>query len=120
MHRPIPVTAVRYGERRMALIDEQTVWFTPAIETLTSNDPLRRFVGMKCLVAREMQHGAGAEPYDDALADFYTRAALIPDEEFDRLAHLDETQLGRYFNVPPEQVSAKRYDRAFLRPDSSA
>jgi hypothetical protein len=110
-------TWIRYGGHLAAVADDHSIWLTERIEVLEFDHPVRRFVAMKCLVAREMQSGPGAEPYDDATADFYVRAALMPDDEFDALTgRLPDAALAEHFNVPLEQIDAKRYDRAYLRP----
>ena len=111
---------ITYGGRLAAVITPHRLWLMPPVAVLESDHPVRRFVSMKCLLGREMQFGPDAEPYDDDVADFYVRAALLPDDEFDRLAlALDDVALAEHFNVPLDQVEAKRYDRAFLRPPRS-
>jgi hypothetical protein len=93
-------TWIRYGGHLAAVSDDHSIWLASRVEVLERDHPVRRFVSMKCLVAREMQTDPGAELYDDARADFYVRSALIPDDEFDALAD----------RLP----DAKRCDRAYL------
>ena len=120
MAESIPETTITHGGQVVAVITGELLWFTSCVAVLESDHPVRRFVGMKCLVAREMQLGPDAEPYDDAIADFYVRSALLPDDEFDRLAPTrSDAALAEHFNVPLDQVAAKRYDRAYLRPPRS-
>jgi hypothetical protein len=109
-------TWIRYGGQLVAVVDDHSVWLADRIQVLELDHPVRRFVAMKCLVAREMQTGAGTEPYDDARADCSVRSALIPDDEFDALTdRLPDAALAEHFNVPLDAIDAKRYDRAYLR-----
>ena len=110
-------TAINYGGSVVAYIDDDNVFLAPAVQVLERDHPRRRFISMMALIGREMQMEPGAEPYDDRLAEFYTRSALMPDEEFLRLDDgRPDRELAEHFNVPLEQVDAKRYDVAFLRP----
>jgi len=111
---------ITYRGSVAAVSDGRTVWFASHVKALEADHPVRRFVATKCLVARVMQEGPDAEPYDDALAEFYARCALLPDDEFDARADLQDAELAEHFNVPLEQVSAKRRDRAYLRPAAAA
>ena len=113
----IPETTIHLGHAPVAVIDHESVYLMPEVAVLEHDHPRRRFVHMLALVAREMQRPPCAEPYDHELAAFYTRAALIADEAF---LCLDDGRpdavLAEHFNVPLEQIDAKRYDLAFLRP----
>lgn len=110
-------TAIRYGAVVVAYIDERNVFLLPPIGPLENDHPRRRFVCMMALVGREMQLEPDAEPYDDALAEFYARVVLMPDEQFLQLDDgRADSELAERFNVPLEQIAAKRYDLAFLRP----
>lgn len=113
-------TEIRFNGEVVAVIDPDSVVLLPPIDALELDHPHRRFVSMMALIGREMQMPPGAEPYDDAVAEFYARSALMPNEEFleadDGRA---DAQLAEQFNVPLDQVEAKRYDLAFLRPPRS-
>jgi hypothetical protein len=112
----VPVTVIRHGTRFAALVTTDAAVLAPWIRALERDHPVRRFVSLKCLVAREMQLGPDAEPYDGEIADFYTRVALLPDEEFDPLAgRVSDASLAEYFNVPLEHVARKRRDRELCR-----
>ena len=49
-------------------------------------------------------------PYDPQRADRYARAALIPEDQFLPLADHPDTELVATFNVPLEQIDARRRD----------
>jgi hypothetical protein len=112
----IPQTTVRLGRSAVALIDHDGVYLMAPVAVLEQDHPQRRFVCMLALVGREMQLPPNAEPYDDERAAFYARAALIADDAFLSLDDgRPDAALAEHFNVPLEQVEAKRYDLAFLR-----
>ena len=113
-------TPVRWSGRLVAIGAGDIVYLLPPVNALEPDHPHRRFVAMLALVTREMQLGPD-DPADDALAEFYARAGLLPDEEFLRLDDgRSDAELAEHFNVPLEQVEQKRYDLAFLRPSRPA
>ena len=102
------VAAIALGER---------VYLLPPLHALEPDHPHRRFVSMLALVTREMAAGRVDDPADEALAEFYARACLMPDDQFLRLDDgRSDAALAEHFNVPLEQIEPKRYDLAFLRP----
>jgi hypothetical protein len=102
---------VRYGGAVAAVATERGVLLAPSIAALESDHPRRRFVATLALVGREMTREPGAEPYSDAQAGFYARLLLLPNEEFEELCdQLSDSELAEEFNVPLEQVAAKRED----------
>ena len=105
----------------LALVNHEQVWLAPAIETLERDHPRRRFAGMLSLVAYLMQTGEDAEPYDPQLAHYYARYILIPDAGFLLYAGSEpDSRLAERFNVPLEQIAAKRADIALLGLDAAA
>lgn len=113
-------TEIRFNGEVVAVIGPESVVLLPPIDALERDHPRRRFVSMMALIGREMQMPPDAEPYDDAVAEFYARSALMRNEEFleadDGRA---DAELAEQFNVPLDQIEAKRYDLAFLRPPRS-
>ena len=102
---------VRYGGEVAAVATDHRVLLAPAIAALEPDHPRRRFVAAMVLVGREMTSEPGAEPYDDEQVAFYARILLMPNDEFEVLAQeLTDAELAENFNVPLEQVRAKRRD----------
>jgi hypothetical protein len=102
---------VRYGGVIAAVGTDDYVYFLPPIAALERDHPRRRFVSVVALVARQMVLAPDPEPYDEDLAQFYARILLIPNDEFELLCdELSDAQLAERFNVPLEQVVAKRRD----------
>jgi hypothetical protein len=102
---------VRYGGVIAAVGTDDYVYFLPPITALERDHPRRRFVGVVALVAREMALDPAPAPYDEGLAQFYARILLIPNDEFELLCdELTDAELAHRFNVPLEQVVAKRGD----------
>ena len=102
---------VRYAGQVAAVGREDSVLLMPSIAVLERDHPRRRFVAVAALVGHEMVTEPFAEAYDDELAQFYARILLIPNDEFEALHRtMADVDLAEHFNVPLEQVSAKRED----------
>jgi hypothetical protein len=102
---------VRYGGQVAAVATQHRVLLAPAISTLEADHPRRRFVAALALVGREMTKEPGAEPYSDDQAAFYARMLLMPNDTFEALCDdLSDVELAEHFNVPIDQVRAKRDD----------
>lgn len=87
----------------------------PPLSLLEGDHPIRRFVNVLCMIAHEMPEGPDGEGYDPELAGYCARFMLMPDEEFARRSGGSDRDLAEHFNVPLEEVEAKRYDLAFTR-----
>jgi hypothetical protein len=113
---------ITYGGQLVAIAAPRRVLLMPPIAVLESDHPRRRFVATLALVWREMQCATEPEPYDASVAQFYARWILIPNGDFARLSvSMDDTELAEHFNVPPEEVPAKREDlRIAIRTPSRA
>jgi hypothetical protein len=102
---------VRYGGVLAAVATPRAVVLMPAISVLEPDHPRRRFVATVALVARLMTAPPDAEPYDEQLAQFYARIVLMPNQEFEILADaLSDVELAEHYNLPLDQVRAKRTD----------
>lgn len=111
---PAP-TLIGYGGRLAAVAGADRVHFLSPVRALEDDHPVRRFVAAVALVAREMQREPDAEPYDEVLAHFCARWILIPNEPFAAIAPTrTDAELAEHFNVPLEQVAAKRADMEVL------
>jgi hypothetical protein len=84
----------------------------PPFDELEVGDPRLAFVLVMGAFALRVRAGISPGPYTDERAAFYARCVLIDDDEFE---HLDANRLGDlllagHFNVPVEQIEAKRAD----------
>jgi hypothetical protein len=101
---------VRYGGEVVAVATDHRVLQAPTISVLERDHPRRRFVAALVVAGRELNSDPG-EPYDDDQAHFFARILLMPNDEFEILAdQLHDAELAEHFNVPLEQVPAKRAD----------
>src|SRR4051794_844799 len=102
---------ITYGGQLAAIAAPRRVLLMPPIAAMESDHPRRRFVATLALVWREMRCGAQPEPYDADIAQFYARWILMPNDDFARLSSgMNDAELAEFFNVPAEQVAAKRED----------
>jgi hypothetical protein len=102
---------VRYAGQVVAVGREDSVLLMPSIAALERDHPRRRFIAAVALVGHEMAAEPFAEVYDDELAQFYARILLMPNDEFETLhGTMCDAEIAEHFNVPLEQVSAKRQD----------
>lgn len=109
--RPSTCGLIIYRGQLVAIAAPRRVLLMPPISAMESDHPHRRFVATLALVWREMRCGAQPEPYDADVAQFYARWILMPNSDFARLSSgMDDTELAELFNVPVEQVAAKRED----------
>ena len=116
------VTVIRGGDDELlALVDETHVWLAAEIAALETDHPRRRFTAMLALVAGVMRTEPEPEAYDLEVAAFYARYILIPDTTF--ILHREResaAELAERFNVPLEQIEAKRLDLAALESETAA
>jgi hypothetical protein len=112
---------ITYRGQLVAIAAPQRVLLMPPISAMESDHPHRRFVATLALVWREMRCGAQPEPYDADVAQFYARWILMPNDDFARLSSgKNDAELAEFFNVPVEQVAAKREDlRVAIRSHTS-
>jgi hypothetical protein len=102
---------ITYGDQLVAIAAPKRVLLMPPISALESAHPTRRFVATLALIWRELRCGPAPEPYDAGVAQFYARWILMPNHDFVRLSkRMDDAQLAEHFNVPTEQIAAKRED----------
>ena len=88
----------------------------PHIAALPSDHPIKRFVTFMWVYDRELRAGRLSGEYSDDNAELFARFALI-DDEFVRVASVgvDDAELAEVFEVPIEQIAAKRRDLLSLR-----
>lgn len=68
---------------------------------------------MVCLAvfAQSVADGRACGPFTDWRAEHFARCALMPDDEFDQVADFEDYLIAGHFDVPVQQVAAKREDR---------
>jgi hypothetical protein len=86
----------------------------PQLAELDDRHPLVMFVAVMCAYAERVRREQLPGPYTEDEAQLFARAALIDDGEFRHLDAngLDDLLLAGHFQVPVDQVGAKRRDLA--------
>lgn len=102
---------IRYAGRIAALAEDR-VHFAPHIEALEPDHPVRRFVGAMTLVARAIEQGERPGPYRDETTEQTVRAGFLPDDLFKVFRERPDWWLAEFFEVPLEQVIARRIEMA--------
>ena len=115
MHREEPlsgVTMIVYRDEVVGCAGATRFYPAPRVAALPDDDPVRPFVSLMAVFARQVREGAAPGPYTHERAELYARLVLIDDDEFRMLAanRLDDRLLAGHFGVPLEQVAAKRED----------
>jgi hypothetical protein len=105
-------TLIQFRGEVVAVAGATRFHLAPRVEALSPRDPQRAIVALMCLFAERVQAGELPGPYSDHRAELYARSALIDDDEFRRATNegLDDRELAARFNVPLEQIDAKRED----------
>lgn len=106
------VRAITYGGELVAIATRARVHLAPEVAALPRGDPKLRFVAAMCLYGRDVDTGELAEPYRSGDAELYARCVLLPDDELRLHQHEPDGHLAARFQVPVEQVRAKRTDIA--------
>lgn len=75
---------------------------------LEPDHPVRRWIACMGFFALDVLDGHQAGPYTTEAAERFARGALMPACEFRALAGHDDAVLAEHFNVPLEQVAARR------------
>ena len=102
---------IAYQGQLVAYALEDHVVLLRPVAVRELDHPIRRFVSLLALVAREMERGPEAEPYAPARARLYARMILMPEDKFvDAAACMSDVQLAEHFNVPLREVVARRAD----------
>ena len=99
---------ISYNGAAVAVAGATRVWLAPAIDDLPGGHRLRRFVAAMCLYAHDLHHALVPGPYTDQRAELYARCLLLPDRAVAAAAGLTDDELAERFEVPLEQVRAKR------------
>jgi hypothetical protein len=98
--RPRRHVRVIEHRRRAAAVAADRVYYAAHIEVLEADHPERRFVAALCLYSHAVDtRQAGVASYDQANAERYARAPLMPAEEF----------------APPRRMAGRRARRTVRR-----
>ena len=82
----------------------------PNIDVLEPDHPERRFVTALCLYSHAVDTGRAARPYNQAEAEAFARALLMPREAFGAVIGWSDLELAELFTVPLDQVWRRRRD----------
>jgi len=106
------VSLVSYQGEIVAVAGATRAHLLLEVEERHDDDPVVRFVLAMCLYAGRLKGAEPSVPYDDERAEYFARALLMDDDEFRHLDanRFDDQLLAGHFNVPIEQVEAKRQD----------
>lgn len=112
-------TFINFDGQVAAIAGERRFNLTPQFEQLPDGDPVKRFVAIMCVYARDVASGELPGPYSDAAAELFARLTLIDDDDFRARAGDTDRQLADHFRVPLEQIAAKRRDLDIPATDAS-
>ena len=110
---------VRYGGWPVAMATAERFWLVDSIVALPEHDALRVWAGWLCVYASDVLKGELPGPYEQHLAEAFARAVLMPSDEFTARAGQQDSRLAAHFNVPVEQVAARRLDAPPIPPHAS-
>ena len=105
------MTLISYRGRAAAIAGSECFSLAPHIAQRADGDPVKTFVCSLALYARDVLCGRlPGEPrrYFPARAERYARAGLLPACAFLVLADRSDGELAEHFNVPLEQIPARR------------
>jgi hypothetical protein len=92
------------------------VYYAAHIEVLEADHPERRFVAALCLYSHAVDtREGGVASYDQANAERYARALLMPAEECAPLVAWPDVELAELFAAPLDHVAIRRL-RLGVRP----
>jgi hypothetical protein len=96
---------VRYRGRTVAGATSQAVFVTPDLAARPTGDPEVRFILYMAAYAREILAGELPGPYTDDKAKRFARAALIPEELYERPID-DIPAMAAYLGMPADELEA--------------
>ena len=109
------MTLISYRGRAVAIAGRERFYLAPQIAQRPDGDPLKTFVCYLALYARDVLCGRlGDEPsrYLPDRAERYARECLLAPRAFLAHAHRTDAELAERFNVPLEQIAARRAELA--------
>jgi hypothetical protein len=109
------MSMISYRGHLVAIAGREEFRLAPDVAARPDGDPLKRWVCYLALYARDVLTGVlPDEPsrYFPARGERYARECLIPPREFQALTNRSDAELAAHFNVPLEQITARRADLA--------
>jgi len=110
--------ALHYDGREASVVEAGRITYADWIEVYERDHPVRRFVEAMSLYLRDVDSGLLPGPASGETAGFYARLLLMPADELRRRAGWSDVALAEHFNVPLEEVAARRAEIA-LQPSST-
>lgn len=107
---------IEYDGRPAAFVTANDIRFADWV-TQPESYVVGRWVCCEAVFAQEIAAGHLCGPFTDLRANEFARIALLPDAEFDELDHLEDHLVAGHFDVPIEQVAAKRAKRVVAASD---
>jgi hypothetical protein len=101
---------IQYEGRPAGLVTVDQTCLLPHIRVLEPDHPMRRRVICLAMFAQDLAAGRLTGAFTDGSAAHFARCALIPDDDFLRLAAHDDVLLAELFDVPLAQIAEKRRD----------
>jgi hypothetical protein len=105
------MTLITYQGRAAAMAGRERFYLAPRIDQLADGDPVKTFVCFLVAYARDVLTGQlPDEPgrYLPRRAERYVRECLLPARAFLVIADREDAELAEHFNVPLEQIAARR------------
>lgn len=112
------MTLITYQGRPVAMAGRERFYLAPHIDVLPDGDSVKTFVCFLVAYAHDVLVGQlPGEPlrYLPRRAERYARECLLPQRAFFALAAREDRELAEHFNVPLEQVTARRTELADTR-----
>jgi hypothetical protein len=107
------MTFISYHGRTAALAGRDRFYLAPWIAQRPDGDPVKRFVCVLVLYARDVALGmVPGDPllYQPARGERYARECMLPERDFRARAHRNDHELAKHFGVPLEQIAARRVE----------
>jgi hypothetical protein len=109
------MTLITYRGRAVAMAGRDRFYLAPHVGRRPDGDPVKTFVCYLAGYGRDVLTGRlPDEPsrYFPHRAERYARECLIPPGAFIALVDSDDIELAEHFNVPLEQIAARRAELA--------
>ncbi|MBA2716454.1 MAG: ImmA/IrrE family metallo-endopeptidase [Propionibacteriales bacterium] len=103
---------ITYRSSAAAVATRERFWLVDEIDELPNGHPVKAWVTILCVFARDVMAGTIPGPFTQARAERFAREVMLPAERFIARAHVEQEELAAHFNVPAEQVQVRFVDLA--------